>query len=536
MSSADLWEDGYPHGTVEGFLGGCRGGSCPAGVEHGLSCKRAKLLSNGDYRYKRLVSEGKTPAEIAAALAEEPHTAPAPTPDREKRHLKALEREFDDTDVAKPTKTKETRMPTPNDIAPTKQNPADAVAAEVPTPEPLPEPANETTDSLEVPTEEADPREPKWSVFTSPLTTDKWTEGLTARAKTDKIREIREWARANGYDVPTKGRIPQVALAAYARFEELLEGTAAPDQVVVTALEPQAVPDGIEPAIRDKRAEDAAELAALNAEADGEPDLAETWPGNRGDRVPTDPTYGEDLIAAGADPTELEVPLNPAVLAALDATSQACRVCGCTDWDCTLCIARTGSPCSWVEADLCSACAAEPDDDVAVRITREITASFIKLGEEYPRSGLLDETRDRIDAPADDFRPDWAGVTIPEAIRQARTIAARLEEQNAWLTQDKARIEADYDRVCNEASDLAAEVDSLGRSLLLVLRKWREATEKLEHLADAEEQLDIAADRIETQEHLIITLQSANDALSAALTARGPQTPARSPWWKRAGR
>jgi hypothetical protein len=35
-----------------------------------------------------------------------------------------------------------------------------------------------------------------------------------------------------------------------------------------------------------------------------------------------------------------------------------CRVCGCTDDDCTQCIGRTGHPCRWVEADLCSACAA----------------------------------------------------------------------------------------------------------------------------------------------------------------------------------
>lgn len=38
---------------------------------------------------------------------------------------------------------------------------------------------------------------------------------------------------------------------------------------------------------------------------------------------------------------------------------RTCRVCGCTDDDCSQCIARTGEPCSWVAADLCSAC--EPD-------------------------------------------------------------------------------------------------------------------------------------------------------------------------------
>lgn len=33
-----------------------------------------------------------------------------------------------------------------------------------------------------------------------------------------------------------------------------------------------------------------------------------------------------------------------------------CRVCGCTDTDCSNCIAETGEPCHWVEKDLCSAC------------------------------------------------------------------------------------------------------------------------------------------------------------------------------------
>jgi hypothetical protein len=33
-----------------------------------------------------------------------------------------------------------------------------------------------------------------------------------------------------------------------------------------------------------------------------------------------------------------------------------CRECGCTDEDCSQCVARTGRPCTWVEPDLCSAC------------------------------------------------------------------------------------------------------------------------------------------------------------------------------------
>jgi len=39
---------------------------------------------------------------------------------------------------------------------------------------------------------------------------------------------------------------------------------------------------------------------------------------------------------------------------------QRCRVCGCTEADCSGCIAKTGQPCTWVEPDLCSACTEVP--------------------------------------------------------------------------------------------------------------------------------------------------------------------------------
>ncbi|TJY57183.1 hypothetical protein E4T66_17380 [Sinimarinibacterium sp. CAU 1509] len=39
-----------------------------------------------------------------------------------------------------------------------------------------------------------------------------------------------------------------------------------------------------------------------------------------------------------------------------------CRVCGCTDDDCSHCIERTGEACYWVADDLCSACAASLGD------------------------------------------------------------------------------------------------------------------------------------------------------------------------------
>lgn len=48
---------------------------------------------------------------------------------------------------------------------------------------------------------------------------------------------------------------------------------------------------------------------------------------------------------------------------AIAAAVRRCRVCGCTDVDCSGCIARTGMPCWWVADDLCSACVERPADE-----------------------------------------------------------------------------------------------------------------------------------------------------------------------------
>lgn len=35
---------------------------------------------------------------------------------------------------------------------------------------------------------------------------------------------------------------------------------------------------------------------------------------------------------------------------------RTCRECGCTEDNCSQCVEKTGEPCTWIEADLCSAC------------------------------------------------------------------------------------------------------------------------------------------------------------------------------------
>jgi PRTRC genetic system protein E len=40
-------------------------------------------------------------------------------------------------------------------------------------------------------------------------------------------------------------------------------------------------------------------------------------------------------------------------------TERKCRICGCTEDDCSQCIEKTGEPCYWIDSDLCSACEEE---------------------------------------------------------------------------------------------------------------------------------------------------------------------------------
>ena len=78
-------------------------------------------------------------------------------------------------------------------------------------------------------------------------------------------------------------------------------------------------------------------------------------------------SIGEQITEENNNYSDNEEKLNEGVKPTVDTDLQGrsikdnvsvriCRVCGCTQDDCSQCIKKTGQPCHWVEDDLCSAC------------------------------------------------------------------------------------------------------------------------------------------------------------------------------------
>jgi hypothetical protein len=91
MSSADLLEDGFPHGTPAGYRAGCHsGGLCTNRGTARMTCKEANTRYAADRRYRTLIDAGVawvvpgdvTPEALAAAAAP---AVPKPKPRPSKR-------------------------------------------------------------------------------------------------------------------------------------------------------------------------------------------------------------------------------------------------------------------------------------------------------------------------------------------------------------------------------------------------------------------------------------------------------------------
>lgn len=67
-------------------------------------------------------------------------------------------------------------------------------------------------------------------------------------------------------------------------------------------------------------------------------------------------------------------------------SARSCRVCLCTDDDCSGCIARTGKPCHWVAVNLCSACAENFNTLIRIKRGSDNVASVRVGGHTYRAS------------------------------------------------------------------------------------------------------------------------------------------------------
>jgi hypothetical protein len=99
-----------------------------------------------------------------------------------------------------------------------------------------------------------------------------------------------------------------------------------------------------------------------------------------------------DLIKWRGMPGLFDVPCEslgkgPVVAAGI----RRCRVCDCTDDDCSGCIQRTGKPCHWVSEDLCSACTEGFNTLIRVKRGNDNVASVRVGGRTYRASCTTSE-------------------------------------------------------------------------------------------------------------------------------------------------
>lgn len=139
----------------------------------------------------------------------------------------------------------------------------------------------------------------------------------------------------------------------------------------------------------------------------------------------------------------------------------ACRVCGCTELDCSGCVERTGQPCWWVEPDLCSACSS---DELAELSGRQVAPPVppepraVNQGIVQTLAGMQAELAAGRDPMAPPVPPlingpvcvlsaeqalglEWLQLTGQTARADEKLVAAREAEQAARAARAEAETE-----------------------------------------------------------------------------------------------
>lgn len=74
MTADILTDGGHPHGTIQGYRGGCKSGACPAPV----SCRTVHARYQGDYAFRKAIDAGESPVEFVARERVTPPQSPRP--------------------------------------------------------------------------------------------------------------------------------------------------------------------------------------------------------------------------------------------------------------------------------------------------------------------------------------------------------------------------------------------------------------------------------------------------------------------------
>lgn len=95
MNADIITDTTYPHGTIEGFQGGCNTAHCPAEV----SCRTVHTRYVGDWAFRRQINAGMTPTEIVAA--EQKQAQEAADADLRAKKAKGSQRSAETRDAAR---------------------------------------------------------------------------------------------------------------------------------------------------------------------------------------------------------------------------------------------------------------------------------------------------------------------------------------------------------------------------------------------------------------------------------------------------
>jgi hypothetical protein len=148
-------------------------------------------------------------------------------------------------------------------------------------------------------------------------------------------------------------------------------------------------------------------------------------------------------LGAGLDPAD-DLGVDETPEAPKASTPGVCRVCKCTDDDCSQCIAKTGEPCAWVEPDLCSACDTDAAAELRARgldlaaMNRGRLASGLPTISAVQALARLDATREVLEATAP------APIALNDELREYAREHLAYRAPELLTARDRA-IRAAYD-------------------------------------------------------------------------------------------